>query len=71
MRPVMLFQAQPQDHKTGKDTLHAEVLKKELITNHDIAEEEMAIATGTRIFPPEAATCFRVSMHKVGNMETP
>ena len=47
VRPVVLIQAQPQDHKTGKDTLHAEVLKKELITNHNIPEDEIAIATGT------------------------
>ena len=47
LRPVVLIQAQPQDHKTGKDTLHAEVLKKELITNHNIPDEEIAIATGT------------------------
>ena len=47
VRPVVLIQAQPQDHKTVKDTLHAEVLKKELITNHNIPEEEIAIATGT------------------------
>jgi type III restriction enzyme len=47
VRPIVLIQAQPQDHKTGKDTLHAEKIKAELMENHHIPEAEIAIATGT------------------------
>jgi type III restriction enzyme len=47
VRPIVLIQAQPQDHKTGTDTLHAEKIKAELIRNHNIPEAEIAIATGT------------------------
>lgn len=46
VRPIILIQAQPKDHKHGTDTLHVEALKQELITNHHIPEEEIAIATG-------------------------
>ena len=46
VRPIVLIQAQPKDHKHGKDTLNVEVLKQELIANHHIPENEIAIATG-------------------------
>jgi type III restriction enzyme len=46
VRPIILIQAQPKDHKHGTDTLNVDALKKELMTNHQIPEEEIAIATG-------------------------
>jgi len=44
LRPLVLIQSQPRskDH----DTLHAEALKEELMRNHGIPEDEIAIATG-------------------------
>jgi len=44
LRPLVLIQAQPR--RQGMDTLHAEALREELIKNHNIAENEIAIATG-------------------------
>lgn len=44
LRPLVLIQAQPRSKE--HDTLHAEVLKEELIRNHGIPEDEIAVATG-------------------------
>ncbi|MFH2064733.1 MAG: DEAD/DEAH box helicase family protein [Pseudomonadota bacterium] len=44
IRPIMLIQAQPQ--RKGQETLSVEVVKKCLITDHNIPEEQIAIATG-------------------------
>ncbi|MDX2081107.1 MAG: DEAD/DEAH box helicase family protein [Terrimicrobiaceae bacterium] len=44
LRPLVLIQAQPRSKE--KDTLHVDALKAELINNHGIPEEEIAIATG-------------------------
>ncbi|MFZ4682612.1 MAG: DEAD/DEAH box helicase, partial [Terrimicrobiaceae bacterium] len=44
LRPLVLIQSQPRSKE--HDTLHAEVLKEELIRNHGIPEEEIAVATG-------------------------
>lgn len=44
LRPLVLIQAQPR--RKDVDTLHAEKLKEELMTNHGLPEEEIAIATG-------------------------
>lgn len=44
LRPLVLIQAQPRSK--DKDTLHVEALKAELINNHGVPEEEIAIATG-------------------------
>lgn len=46
VRPIVLIQAQPRDRQGGTDTLNVEALKQELITNHHIPEDEIAIATG-------------------------
>ncbi len=44
LRPIVLIQAQP--HSQQHDTLHAKMLKAELMKNHAVPEEEIAIATG-------------------------
>jgi len=44
LRPLVLIQAQPR--RTGVETLDVAAVKKELITNHHIPEEEIVIATG-------------------------
>lgn len=44
LRPLVLIQAQP--HRQGVDTQHAAFLKEELIRNHNIPVEEIAVATG-------------------------
>ncbi len=44
LRPLVLIQSQPRSKE--RDTLHAEFLKGELIKNHGIPEEEIAVATG-------------------------
>ena len=44
IRPIILFQAQPKNH--DKPTLTVEVVKKTLIEDFKISEEEIAIATG-------------------------
>ncbi len=44
LRPLVLIQSQPRSK--DRDTLHAEFLKAELIKNHGIPEEEIAVATG-------------------------
>ncbi|MCX6897843.1 MAG: DEAD/DEAH box helicase family protein [Verrucomicrobia bacterium] len=44
LRPLVLIQAQPRSQK--QETLHAEKLKEELIKNHNVPEQEIAIATG-------------------------
>lgn len=45
IRPVMLIQAQPQ--QKGRETLTVEVVKRCLLTDHRIPEEQIAIATST------------------------
>jgi len=45
IRPIMLIQAQPQ--RQGQETLSVDVVKQCLITDHNIPEEQIAIATGT------------------------
>ncbi len=44
IRPIMLIQAQPK--RQGQDTLTVDVVKQCLITDHNIHEEQIAIATG-------------------------
>jgi type III restriction enzyme len=44
LRPLVLIQAQPR--RTGQDTLDVVAVKKELMANHNIPEEEIVIATG-------------------------
>ncbi|MBI4026195.1 MAG: DEAD/DEAH box helicase family protein [Verrucomicrobia bacterium] len=44
LRPLVLIQSQPR--RQNVETLHAEALKAELIRNHNIPAEEIAIATG-------------------------
>jgi type III restriction enzyme len=44
IRPIMLIQAQPQ--RQGQKTLSVDVVKQCLITDHNILEEQIAIATG-------------------------
>lgn len=44
LRPLVLIQAQPR--RKGVETLDVEAVKKELIGNHNIPEEEIVIATG-------------------------
>jgi len=45
LRPLVLIQAEP---KSGtKETRHAEWVKRELIENHQIPEDEIVIATGS------------------------
>ena len=44
IRPIILFQAQPRNQE--KPTLTVEVIKKTLIEDFKIPEEEIAIATG-------------------------
>ncbi len=44
LRPLVLIQSQPRSK--DRDTLHAEVIKAELIRNHHIPESEIAVATG-------------------------
>ena len=44
LRPLVLIQAQPR--RTGQDTLDVAAVKKELMANHNIPEEEIVIATG-------------------------
>lgn len=45
LRPLVLIQSEPNS-KT-KDTLNADWVKQELMSNHNIPEEEIVIATGT------------------------
>ena len=45
IRPIMLIQAQPQ--RQGQETLSVDVVKQCLLTDHNIPEEQIAIATGT------------------------
>jgi len=45
IRPIMLIQAQPQ--RQGQETLSVDVVKHCLLTDHNIPEEQIAIATGT------------------------
>jgi type III restriction enzyme len=45
IRPIMLIQAQPQ--RQGQETLSVDVVKRCLITDHNIPAEQIAIATGT------------------------
>jgi type III restriction enzyme len=44
LRPLVLIQAQPR--RNGQDTLDVAAVKKELMANHNIPEEEIVIATG-------------------------
>jgi type III restriction enzyme len=44
IRPIMLLQAQPK--RKGQETLSVEVIKQCLLTDHNIPEEQIAIATG-------------------------
>jgi type III restriction enzyme len=44
LRPLVLIQAQPR--RAGVETLDVAAVKKELIANHNIPEEEIVIATG-------------------------
>jgi type III restriction enzyme len=44
LRPLVLIQAQPR--RKGVETLDVEVVKRELIANHNIPEAEIVIATG-------------------------
>ncbi len=44
IRPIMLIQAQPQ--RQGQETYSVDVVKQCLITDHNIPEEQIAIATG-------------------------
>jgi type III restriction enzyme len=44
LRPLVLIQAQPR--RSGHETLDVTAVKKELIANHNIPEEEIVIATG-------------------------
>jgi hypothetical protein len=44
LRPIMLIQAQPQNK--NKPTLTVEVVKQALMNDHQIPEEQIAIATG-------------------------
>jgi len=44
LRPLVLIQSQPR--REGVETLDADRLKQELIENHHIPEQEIAIATG-------------------------
>lgn len=44
IRPIMLIQAQPQ--RQGQETLSVDVVKQCLLTDHNIPEDQIAIATG-------------------------
>ena len=44
LRPLVLIQAQPR--RAGMETLDVAAVKKELMANHNIPEEEIVIATG-------------------------
>jgi type III restriction enzyme len=44
LRPLVLIQAQPR--RAGVETLDVAAVRKELIANHNIPEEEIVIATG-------------------------
>jgi type III restriction enzyme len=44
LRPIVLIQAQPRSK--DQDTLHVDALKEDLLKNHNVPEEEIAIATG-------------------------
>lgn len=44
LRPLVLIQAQPR--RAGVETLDVAAVKKELIANHNIPEDEIVIATG-------------------------
>jgi type III restriction enzyme len=44
IRPIMLIQAQPQ--RKGQETLSVDVVKQCLMADHNIPEEQIAIATG-------------------------
>ena len=44
LRPLVLIQAQPR--RAGVETLDVAAVKKELIANHNIPDEEIVIATG-------------------------
>jgi len=44
LRPIVLIQAQARNK--NKDTLHTDRVFEELITNHEIPEDEITIATG-------------------------
>lgn len=46
LRPIVLIQAQPRREK--QETLHVDALKEELMRNHNIPEEQIAIATGDK-----------------------
>lgn len=45
LRPLVLIQAEPKS--STKETRHAEWVKRELIENHNVPEEEIVIATGS------------------------
>jgi type III restriction enzyme len=45
LRPLVLIQSEANSQK--RETLHADWVKKELIANHNIPEEEIVIATGS------------------------
>lgn len=45
LRPLVLIQSEPKSK--FKETRHAEWVKKELMENHNVPEEEIAIATGS------------------------
>ncbi|GAA5482171.1 DEAD/DEAH box helicase [Haloferula sargassicola] len=45
LRPLVLIQAEPKSAR--KETRHAEWVKRELIENHNVPEEEIVIATGS------------------------
>lgn len=45
LRPLVLIQSEPKSKL--KETRHAEWVKKELMDNHHVPEEEIAIATGS------------------------
>jgi type III restriction enzyme len=45
LRPLVLIQSEPKS--STKETRHAEWVKRELIENHNIPEEEIVIATGS------------------------
>lgn len=44
IRPIMLIQAQP--HRQSRETISVEIVKKHLLDDHYIPEEQIAIATG-------------------------
>lgn len=43
LRPIVLIQSEPR--RTGLDTLDFERVRQELMTNHNIPEEEIVVAT--------------------------